>query len=197
MRIKHHLFTLVALVAAFSMEAGVKGSSFGIVNYETCIEESKYGKQEKESFDSLKQQMISMLSDTEKQLNEVAQKLQDQDYIDGLSPDGEQELKNRFQALSEELNRYQNQFYQVLNQAHMKLIHTMQTRISAASEVVAKDYKIPLILNRNAVFFYDEKYDITNIIVTQLDKTFETDQKLSQAETEKALSQDQKNQATK
>ena len=125
-----------------------------------------------------------MLGDTEKQLNEVAQKLQDQDYLDGLSPEGETELKGRFQALNEEMQRYQQQFYQVLQQANTKLVQTMASKINDASKSVAKDYKIPLILSKEAAFFYDEKFDITQVVINQLNEEFESDsKKLSQAET--------------
>ncbi|MCF7806119.1 MAG: OmpH family outer membrane protein [Simkaniaceae bacterium] len=169
--------TLIALSLSIATHAGIKGASFGIVDFSTCIEESKFGKNERESFESLKKQMISMLTDTEKQLNEVSQKLQDQDYIDGLSPEGEQELKVRFQALNEEMNRYQSQFYQVLQQANMKLMQTMTNKINQASEIIAKDYKIPLILNKEAAFFYDEKFDITQIVVNKLNDEFESQKK--------------------
>ena len=185
MRKKTVLLTTLLACAATIGHAGIKGSSFGIVDFESCIEDSKFGKKEKESFDSLKNQMLSMLTDTERQLQDVSQKLSDQDYLDSLSPQGEDELKSRFQALSEEMNRYQNQFYQVLQQANMKMLNSMSSRINNASEVVAKDNKIPLILNKQAAFFYDEKFDITTVVIDQMNDSYETELesgKLAEAE---------------
>ncbi len=57
--------------------------------------------------------MSSTLEKTDKELEEMAKKLQDQDYMDGLSPTAENDLKQKFQTLSQEFSRYQNQYYQL------------------------------------------------------------------------------------
>src|SRR5579871_5648379 len=86
--------------------------SIGVVNFATCITDSKLGKKEQESFESLKKQMATLVEDTEKQMNEIATKFNDPEYLDGLSPEAEEEMKIKFRTLNEELNRYQNQYYQ-------------------------------------------------------------------------------------
>jgi len=179
---KFILTTALSLCLASPLLSVVKGSSFGIVDFMTCIQESKVGKQEQEGFEALRNQMQSMLQDAERQLQDVAQKLNDPEYMDGLSPEGEKDLKNRFQALSEELQRYQSQYYQVLQQAYMKLNQSIDMKINTASNAVAKDYKIPLILKKEAVFFYDEKFDITQMVITKMNEEFEQNQKLAKAE---------------
>ncbi|MFI5334146.1 MAG: OmpH family outer membrane protein, partial [Chlamydiales bacterium] len=124
--------TLLCTSSAFAADAGV-----GVVNFGNCVTDSKLGKQEQASFEALKKQLSSLLEDTEKQLNEISTKLNDQEFMDGLSPEGEEELKNKFQNLNEELNRYQSQYYQVLNQANMRIIQMLSTSISTAAEKVA------------------------------------------------------------
>lgn len=173
------LATAFTLLGSFSLSAAVKGSSFGIVDFVTCAQDSKFGKQEQESFESLKNQMQSMLQDADRQLQDVAQKLNDPEYMDGLSPEGEKDLKMRYQALSEELQRYQGQYYQVLQQAYMKMGQSIDTRINTASNIIAKDYKIPLILKKEAVFFYDEKFDVTKLIIDRMNEEFESEQKIA------------------
>ena len=172
---------VLGLIFSAPLAAAVKGSSFGIVDFMTCIQQSKVGKHEQEGFEALRNQMQSMLQDVERQLQDVATKLNDNEYMDGLSPEGEKDLKMRFQALSEEMQRYQNQYYQVLQQAYMKLNQTVDMKINTASNVVAKDYKIPLILKKDAVFFYDEKFDITQLVITKMNEEYEHEQKLAQA----------------
>ena len=158
-----------------------KGATFGIVDFGTCIMESKYGKKEQAGFESLKNQIQSMLEDAEKQLADVSGKLQDQDYLDGLSPEAEMELKGRYQALSEELGRYQNQYYQVLNQANMRVVQTMQTHITQASQEVAKDMKIPLVVSKEAAFYYDPNFDMTQLVIEKMNKEFDTNAKKDSA----------------
>jgi outer membrane protein len=146
---------------------------YGIVNFATCLADSKKGKQEQSSFDALKKQVTSMMEETEKQLNEISQKLNDQEYMDGLSPEAENELKNKFGALSEEMNRYQGQYYQVMQQANMRIVQQVGQEASVAAEKVAKDKKLFMVINKDACFYYNADFDITQAVIAEMDKKFE------------------------
>jgi outer membrane protein len=178
---KHHIFftalTAITIVGAVLFGAESNNIPFGVVNFTSCITDSKLGKQEQGSFENLNKQMSSLIEDTNKQLQDVAQKLNNSEYLDGLSPEAEKELREKYATLGEELNRYQGQFYQVMNQANMRLIQSMTHQINTASEKVAKAKKLNLIVNKDAVFFYDSKLDITPQIIAQMDKTFDEENK--------------------
>lgn len=163
---------LIATALTTSAFTAESNPSFGIVNFGTCVSDSKLGKQEQASFESLKKQMTTLLEDTEKQLNELSAKFNDPEYLDGLSPEAEDELKNKFRSLSEEMNRYQNQYYQVMNQANMRIMQVMANNINIASEKVAKDKKLAMVVNKDACFFYSPALDITPTIIAEMDKTF-------------------------
>ena len=173
--------SIAAIALSFSSTAFADNNSFGIVNFTTCITDSKMGKDEQASFDNLKNQMSSHLEETEKQLNELAAKFNDADYMDGLSPEAEDELKNKIRNLNEELMRTQNQYYQVLNQANMKIMQVIGATINTASEKVAKDKKINMIVNKDACFFYNPSMDITNLVIAEMDKNYEIDAKKNKA----------------
>jgi outer membrane protein len=173
---KNFIFTLLTVMATFSAGHAVN-MPFGIVNFNTCVADSKVGKQEQGSFEALKKQMATLLEDTEKQLNDINAKFADPEYLDGLSPDAETELKIKFQTLNEELNRYQNQYYQVLNQANMRILQVLGTYINSASENVAKEKKLALVVNQEACFFYNPTLDITTAIITEMDKQFDGEHK--------------------
>lgn len=173
---KKKLFSLFLVIATCLVSMPLTAASkqeIALVDFGTCIQESKYGKREIESFENLKKQLHAILDDAEKQLNDVITKLQDQDYLDGLSPAGEQELKQKFQALSEELNRYQAQYYQIMQQANMRIVQAMSVQINKASEAVARGQKIPVVMNKEAAFYFEPNLDITNSVVKQMDKEFE------------------------
>ncbi len=89
-------------------------SLIGVVNFTTCITDSKSGKKEQENMENIRKQLSSLMEDTEKEMREIAGKFEDTEYLDSLSPKAEEELKVKFQTLQEDLGRYQNQFYQVL-----------------------------------------------------------------------------------
>ncbi len=162
------------ITTAFSAETP---ATVGIVNFGTCVADSKLGKQEQASFESLKKQMTSLLEDTEKQLNDLAAKFNDPEYLDGLSPEAEEELKNKFRTLNEELGRYQNQYYQVMNQANMRIVQTLSNSINTAAEKVAKDKKLTMVVNKDACFYFTPGLDVTNFVVVEMDKNFGQDSK--------------------
>ncbi|MBS0620933.1 MAG: OmpH family outer membrane protein [Verrucomicrobia bacterium] len=171
------LITALGLLLASTACAADSSPSCGVVNFATCVSDSKLGKQEQSSFDALKKQMSALLEDTEKQINELAAKFNDAEYLDGLSPEAEEEMKAKFRALNEDMNRYQNQYYQVLNQANMRVVQTLAAGINNASEKVAKDKKLNMVVNKEACFFYAPALDVTNLVIAEMDKNFEQDVK--------------------
>lgn len=185
---KNRYLSLLLLAAGMTSSAfAADAPSIGVVNFADCVTDSKLGKQEQSSFDSLKKQMSTMLEDTEKQLNDIAAKFNDPEYLDGLSPEAEDELKNKFRMLSEEMNRYQNQYYQVLNQANMRIVQTISGGINSAAEKVAKDKKLTVVVNKDACFYYSPTLDVTNQVVSEMDKNFDQEAK-KQAATPTATS---------
>lgn len=147
------------------------------VNFKVCVEKSKFGKQEQANFDSLKKQMETMLSEKEKTLNEMADKLEDPDYLDSLSPDAETELKRKFRTLSQEMTQQQQQYLQTLQQANFKILEKLDDLISKSSEIVAKKNGIHVISNDDNTYYYDKDLDITNEIVTAMDDLYEKEAK--------------------
>jgi len=155
----------------------VKQVKVGVVDFKQCIEISKLGKQEQVNFENLKKQMENVLEEKEKSLNDLATKLNDPDYLDSLTPEAETELKRKFRALNQELTQQQGQYYQALNQANIKIVQKIQDTIAKASEKVAKDDSIDMILNDEGTFYFSPALDITTKVVAAMDEMFEADQK--------------------
>ncbi len=170
--IKKILRSLLAVgcLSAASLSAA---ESIGVVNFATCISDSKIGKAEQANFEDLKKQLGGHLESVEKELNEIAGKLNDTEYMDGLSPEAEMELREKARGLNEEMMRYQNQYYQVLNQANMKIVQQISSQIASASETVAKSQKRSLVLNKESSFYYEDSLDITSLVIAEMDKTFD------------------------
>lgn len=149
----------------------------GVVNFTTCITDSKQGKKEQENLEMLRKQMSSLIENTEKELKEISSKFEDTEYLDSLSPKAEEELKIRFQTLQEELGRYQNQFYQVLNHANYQMVQKMSSTISVAAKQVAEKNKLDYVINKEACFYIRPDLDVTNQVISEMDKKFEIDAK--------------------
>jgi outer membrane protein len=149
----------------------------GIVNMENVFMETKLGKQEQASFETMRKQFATLLEDTEKQLRDLNEKLSDKDTLDGLSPEAEAEMKNKFAQLSEEMNRYQQQYGQFLQQGQQRLVQSIFGGITQASEKLAAAKGYTMILNKQACFYSAPTLDVTTDMIKEMDKNFEEEAK--------------------
>jgi outer membrane protein len=174
---------LSALLAALTLGSGayaVDKAPVGVVNFAACITESKSGQKEQESMENIRKQMSSMIEDTEKELKEISAKFEDTEFLDSLSPKAEEEMKLKYQTLQEDLGRYQNQFYQVLQQAQYQLVQKMSGNIAKAAEIVAKEHKLDYVINKEACFYIRSDLDVTHAVISEMDKTYTSGKKLSE-----------------
>ena len=173
--IRKHINKL--LFASCLSASSLFAADLGTVNFSNCITNSKVGKHEQATFEGLKKQLGGHLESIEKELNELSGKLNDSEYMDGLSPEAEMELRTKISTLNDEMMRYQNQYYQVLNQSQMKIMQQIGALISTASEAVAKTQKLDVVLREEACFYYNASLDITNKVVEELDKNYDQEMK--------------------
>ncbi len=168
---------LLSAASAVLLAAGTvvadEPSLIGVVNFTSCITDSKLGKKEQENMENIRKQLSSLMEDTEKEMREIASKFEDAEYLDSLSPKAEEELKVKFQTLQEDLGRYQNQFYQVLNHANYQMIQKMNGNIAKASEKIAKQKKLDYVMNKEACFFIRPDLDVTTLVISEMDKTYD------------------------
>lgn len=176
---KKQILSLLVCLATTSSPCLLEGTEnkIGVVSFANCIQESKYGKQEQSTVKALQNQITSLIEDTEKQLQEIATKLNDAEYIDTLSPEGEQELKIKFQNHQEDLQRYQQQYYQFINQANYKVMQTMHFHIKNAAKIVSAKLKLDYVLDENSVICNNAGVEVTNEIIQELDMLFEKEEK--------------------
>ena len=174
---KQFFSAAVILTVLAGAAVAVENPLIGVVNFTTCITDSKYGKKEQESLEGLRKQMSSLVENTEKELRELSSKFDDTEYLDSLSPKAEEELRLKYQTLQEDLGRYQNQFYQVLNHANYQMIQKMSGNISSAAERVARSKKLGYVMNKEACFYIDPDLDVTNLVINEMDRNYEVDAK--------------------
>ncbi len=170
---KQHLFLTLTLFSTSLLAADA--GQIGAVNFATCIAESKLGKKEQENMESVRKQMTSLIEKSDKELKELAAKFEDTEFLDSLSPKAEEEMKLKYQTLQEDLGRYQNQYYQVMQHAQYQLMQKMHGQIAKVSETIAQtqDKKLDYILNKEACFYIRPDLDLTNSVIAELDKAFE------------------------
>lgn len=148
-----------------------------IVNFKICVEKSKLGQQEQSNFEELKKKMEALLEQKEKELQDVAAKFNDPDYLDSLSSEAENELKHKFRSLSQDVSQDQNFYMQTLNQTNLRVMQKLNDAIEAAAERVSKNNGYHFVFNKEMSFYYNEKYDISKDIVRAMDEQFEKENK--------------------
>lgn len=175
----HKKFLSAAILLGLLSGSAVasENPNIGVVNFTSCITESKCGKKEQENLETLRKQMSSLIETTEKELRDLTAKFEDTEYLDSLSPKAEEELKTKYQALQEDLGRYQNQFYQVLNHANYQMIQKVSGTIASAAEKVAKEQKLDYVMNKDACFYINPNFDVTSVVISEMDKSFDLDTK--------------------
>jgi Skp family chaperone for outer membrane proteins len=188
----------IFLLMFLCLGAFAKDASIGVVNFQTCIMESKYGKYEQEQLEKVKKQWSSLIEDTEKQFKEVSSKLEDTEYLESLSADAKKELQEKQQSLGNDLSKYQSQLYQMLNQAQYFFIQKMFANISKASEEVAKKNDLKMLLNKEVFFYYaEDDMDQTNKVITEMDAMFAKEQAVSENTEEKPADTEKKEEIAK
>jgi len=187
---KFFLSAAVILGLAATSASATDAPLIGVVNFASCITDSKAGKKEQENMENMRKHMSSLIEDSEKELKEIAAKLEDPEYLDSLSPKAEEDLKAKGQALEEDLARYQNQFYQVLQQTNYQIVQKMSGAIAKAAEKVAKQRKLDYVMNKEACFYIRSDLDVTTLVISEMDTSFELDAKT------KKLSENEENSAS-
>lgn len=162
--------TIMAAFSAGSLTAANESPKVGIVNFKLCVEKSKIGKQEQANFELLKKQAEQTMHQREKEITELAAKLQDPDYVDSLSKEAEADLKHKYRTMSQEIMQQQQQLYQTLSQANFKIIQKLTEDVNKAAKVVAEKNNLDMIVNDEAFFFFSKKLDISQLIIDELDK---------------------------
>lgn len=164
------------LAAPAATDATGNPIKIAILNPKTCYDESKLGKQEQANLESLKKQMEVILEEKEKTLNDMASKLNDNDYLDSLSPEAETELKRKFRALGQELSQLQQQYMQALQSANYQVLGMFNQAMAEASKKIAEQQKIDVILSEETSFFYSKALDVSKSVVVVMDENFEKEQ---------------------
>lgn len=157
----------VALVALVS--ATTNSSKMGVVNFKTCVEGSKFGKQEQTRFQEMEKQFQSTLDAKQKEANEMASKFSEE-YLDTLTPEAEAELKAKYTRVNQELNQLESQAYNMMHQANYQIMQKLNDAVAKASEGVAKAKGLDVMFNKDACFYNSDALDISSDVIAEMDK---------------------------
>ncbi len=159
----------LAVVSAASASAAENNVRIGLVNFKTVIEDSKVGKQEQDMYDNMKKQIESILTEKQEEFTKIAKKLEDEDFRESQNEESLKKLEDQYRQLGQELAQGQNQYYQALQQANFKILQKIADVVAKASEKVAEQKRLDLILNDDNAFFNAKNLDVTQAVIAEMD----------------------------
>ena len=144
---------LRTLFAAFCMTcAGGYAIQIGYVDFQEVLTQSQFAKKEEQSLQALRADLEGQVTKLEKEMASIGEKLRDPDYIDSLSPEAEQEQKEKFRRLGEERMQLIQVVSQQYQQATQRFVANMAAQVSAAAAAIAKDEGLEAVFNKEALF---------------------------------------------
>lgn len=164
----------VSLVKPHSLEATPAIAS---IDMRRCFEQSKEGMKAKEMLESLNTQMQEKLSEIEDKMKDLSTQLSNEEYRQSLSKEALDEMEKKFETLLQEREAKHGEFSQELNQTQMFLTESLIQNISKAAEMVAKEKSVSMILQKDAVVYSDDKTDLTDLVLSHVDKQFDKSEK--------------------
>lgn len=173
---KFFALTILSVIVGTTAPNFAATQNIGTVSFKKCLETSKIGMQEQTRFDQMRKQMEQSIEQKEKELKELSPKFTEE-YLDTLTPEAEEQLKEKFKNLSQDLTQQQNQYYQVLNQTNMQVVQKLFDMISEASKTIAKEKNLDIILNDETCFFHTDATDVSSLIIKKLDEMFDQSEK--------------------
>jgi Skp family chaperone for outer membrane proteins len=175
----HKLFLLIAAVLSLTAAPTFAGEQkkIGVINFSSCVTESKYGKKEQENIEALQRQMTGLLEGMDKERQELKAKREDTEYRDSLSPQADEELEAKYDSLLEEMERSQQQFRQVLQHAQYQMVQKIGQSVTTAAEKLAEEKGLDYVLHKDACFFTKSGLDLTEEAVKKMDLSFDLDSK--------------------
>lgn len=190
--IKRSLCTILIALGFSSSALYAADNHFviGIVNFSSCITDSKFGKSEQEQMENIKKQYVSLIEETEKELKDLQTKFDDPVFMEGLSPQAEEDQRLKQKTLNEDLYKYQNQLYQIMQQAQYFFYQKMVGNVSKAAEKIAAEKNLDFVLNGEACFYSKPGMNVTDLVIKEMDKRFDEEaQKNKVSENQEAAKQ--------
>lgn len=169
------MLSSLTLTKSLSSAEVKASSSFGVVNAQPCFTESKPALKTQQLIDSLVEKTNDTLKEFDQKVTELDGKLNDQHYLDGLTPEANKQLKQSYEKALQDRETARAQLQQQHSQTHVSLVQDLIAKINLASEKVAKSKNLSIILSSDSITYFDPSIDQTADIMKELNANADLD----------------------
>lgn len=169
-------FLVSMLLLSGSLSAADVVPKLGVVDFDLCATDSKLGKEESTSFTSLQNKAMADMQAMEKERVELAEKMKDQDYLDGLSPEAQQELQQKMQNQQMKMQLAGENYEKTLRGAYQAMEDKLSTSIKTASEQIAQEKKLDMVIPSRFCIYSIPTLNVTTEVIKKMDELAQKDQ---------------------
>jgi outer membrane protein len=164
---------VLMLLVSGSLSAADVVPKLGVVDFELCATDSKVGKEESSSFNSLQSKAMADMQAMEKERQELAEKLKDQDYLDGLSPEAQGELQQKIQNQQMKMQLAGENYEKTLRQTYQAMEEKLSLNIKTASEKIAQEKKLDMVIPSRFCIYSLPTLNVTADVIKKMDELSE------------------------
>lgn len=165
-----------AILAASGITAEESSPVIRFFNAEKCVRESKYGIEMQSSLEESQKQIVKMIEDINSQIEDIDAKLGDKDFLDGLSPEGEEDLKSEKEELTQRVQAIQAQASQRMQFEQQTALMAIEENLTDATSKYAPEHNIDALVLSQVALYYKKDFDVTSDLIVLLDKKYDAEQ---------------------
>ncbi len=162
------LFLTLAMFSSLCAEGVIP--TLGVVDFDICATDSKVGKEESTSFSTLQSNAMKDMQAMEKERQELAEKLKDQDYLDGLSPEAQTELQQKMQNQQMKMQLAGENYEKTLRQTYQNMEEKLSANIKTAAEKVAQEKKLDMVIPSRLCIYSIPTLNVTAEVIKKMDE---------------------------
>lgn len=160
---KMKIKTLMSAVVACVITTGVHANNYGVVDIIQVSKQSVYLQAQYSTLEGTVKSEMAKLEAIGKELAAFEVKLNAK-----LSDAERKKLMEQYQVKAQQFTQ-QQQVVQQKNQSGLQNINNaFEAKVKTAAEQLRQEQKLDFVLNKNAVFAYDAKYDLTAKMVQKV-----------------------------
>jgi len=179
-------FLTLALLTLGSLSAAETTSKIGFIDFERCSTDSKVGKEEYSAFNALQNKAMADMQAMDKERQELAEKAKDQDYLDGLSPEAQNELNQKIQNQQMKMQMAGESYQNTLRQMYEAMEQKITSSVTTASKKIAEEKNLDFVFPSKLCIVSRDQMNVTSEVIKKMDELFDTEQKSSSQKEETA-----------
>ncbi len=158
-----------SLVCGLPLAVAQDSFRVGVVNPQTILKESAYGKRKRADLEEHRSARRKVLDSDEEDLNKLQDKLQaSQDASDADRQSMQQQLQRKFQKYQERVQTFEQELSKKQDDMETEYLEKLQV----VAKTVAEQKGFAMVTNMNVVLYSSQGLDVTEDVLKEFEKLY-------------------------